>query len=148
MLTLSASLYYPTEKNAYWMTPSLNTRRELASAQVAPMKADEPVNGVTTTFSGTPFNASLPLTLRVPSLRRSFAFTNMECLHLRLWPMRLHPFERSLWCGPRNVENGEVSGAIVVGGKNILVWNKWVVEVAAMAKVGAGLVVPSPTVQG
>lgn len=121
------------------MTPSLNTRRELASSQVAPMKAEEPVNGVTTTFSGTPLNASLPLTLRVPSLRRGFAFTNMECLHL-------YPFERSLWRGTRNLENGQVSGEVVLGGENmnILVWKQRMVElaVAAMSNVGPRLITP------
>ena len=87
------------------MTPRLSTRSELASAQVAPMKADEPVNGVNTTFLGTPFNASLPLTLRVPSLRTGFAFTDIECLHV--WPRGLVPFERSLWFDVRNIENAE-----------------------------------------
>jgi len=107
------------EKNEYWITPSLNTRRELASAEEAPMKADEAVNGVSTTFSGTFLNASLPSTLRVPSLRRGFAFTNMECLHC------LHPFERSLWGGARNVGNGgKVSCGVFGGEKNILVWSK------------------------
>ncbi|BAT87604.1 hypothetical protein VIGAN_05099300 [Vigna angularis var. angularis] len=109
------------EKNEfYWITPSLNTRRELASAEEAPMKADEAVNGVTTTFSGTPLNASLPSTLRMPSLRRVFAFTTMECFHCLQ-----HPFERILWGGARNVYNGEkMSCGVFVSEENILVWNK------------------------
>lgn len=71
------------KEHAYSMTPSLKTSRELASpVEVAPTNADESVNGVITTLSGTPVNASLPLILRVPSLRTGFVLRNMECLHV------------------------------------------------------------------
>lgn len=63
------------------MTPSFKTCRELAWGEVAPKKAEESVNGMTTMFTGTSFKASLPLILRFPSFRSGLVASNMCCLH-------------------------------------------------------------------
>lgn len=86
------------------MTPSLKTCLELEWLEVAPMNADESVNGDTTTFSGTSvMSASLPLRLRVPSFRTGLELRNMECLHVLLVPlMRTNPREKSFLLVARN----------------------------------------------
>ena len=85
------------------MTPSLKTCLELSSSEVAPTNAEELVNGVTTTLSGTPVKASLPPILRAPSLSTGFVLRNMECFHV-LVLIRKNPREKIFWLLARNGE--------------------------------------------
>lgn len=105
------------------ITPSLKTCRELASVEVAPTNAEESVNGVTTTLSGTSVNASFPLILRVPSLRTGFVLRNMEGLHsCRELSRRRPPCARILCFEAKEEENRpESSCRNGMGGGNTVV---------------------------
>ena len=109
------------ELNAYRISPSLKTCRDLASVEVAPTNADEFVNGVRATLSGTLVNASIPLKLRDPSFRTGFVLRNMECLHDLLPLMPTKPGEKTLWFVPTNEEKPKLSCRAFRGGGDIMV---------------------------
>lgn len=83
--------------------------------EVAPTKADEFDNGVTTTLSGTPVRVSLPLILRTPSLITGLLVRNMEGGLLQvLWrhtqPKPCPCGDVKIVCfGDRNEEKGALS---------------------------------------
>lgn len=93
----------------------------MASVEVAPAKADDFLNVVTTTLSGTLVNASVPLKLRVPSFRTGFALRNKECLHDLMPFMPRQPSEKTLWLVPTDDKKPKLSCRAFRGGGDVMV---------------------------